>query len=353
MIRFLSSPLPLLSVLLCLVAAPGSAVHAVEVDVYTGQTVVADQGVAERRKALPLALANALGKHSGVREPQSLPGWGEALAVAPEIVVSYYYDMAEFPRADGSVHEQLRLRASFVASRVDELARQLGLPLWRADRQALEVWIVVDDGLRREILPLEMAYLEPRLDDVARQRGQPLLWPRPDEDGMYPVDTRLLWGGYTEDLASPRGTGVLILAAYRLGPGWGLRVNLGFGGEHHAWRLEGLDLEKIAVDGLQLAIDQIAASRSIGASGLASSSLELTVEGVNTAPKYQALMVYLESLALVEQVDVIAARPTGIDFRLGLNALPDYLLDVFEQDGVIEAGQEPGVYRLADGELTR
>ena len=70
-------------------------------------------------------------------------------------------------------------------------------------------------GRAREVLPLELAYVRDVLDDVARGRGQPLTWPLPDDDGMYPVDMQLLWGGYTEELASATGVGVLILAARR------------------------------------------------------------------------------------------------------------------------------------------
>lgn len=342
-----------MSLLLWLFAMPFSVLHAVEVDVYAGEALVADQSPGERDRAMPRALLNALQKHSGLRDFSAVPGLDQALTVAPSIVVSYYYDTVELPRADGSLEQELRLRASFAGPRVDELARSLQLPLWRADRQALEVWVVVEEGVRREIMPLERAYLQTRLDDIARRRGQPLTWPRPDEDGMYAVDTRLLWAGYTEDLASVKGTGVLILAARRQGPIWSVRANLGFGGEHWGWRLEGVDLDTVLADGLQQAIDQVAAAKSIGAGGLSSSEFELTVEGVDTAASYQALLAYLQRLALVDQVDVSAARPDAITFRLRLNALPDYLLDVFDQDGVIEETRQAGRYALVARDRNR
>ncbi|NNJ78019.1 MAG: DUF2066 domain-containing protein [Xanthomonadales bacterium] len=347
MIRFFPSLLPLMPLLLWLLALPFSAVYALEVDVYAGKAPVADQGPDERDRAMPLALLNALEKHSGVRDFSAVPELEQALAVAPSIVVSYYYDLVELPRADGGLEQDLRLSASFVGSRVDELARELQLPLWRADRRVIEMWVVVDNGFQREIMPLELGYLEARLDDVARRRGQPLAWPRPDEDGMYPVDTQLLWGGYTEDLAGAKGTGVMILAAQRQGPRWDVRANLGFGEENWGWRLDGFDLEAVLVNGLQQAIDQVAAANSIGAAGLSSSDFKLTVEGVNTTREYQELLAYLQRLALVERVDVIAARSDGITFQLRLNALPNYLLDVFDHDGVIENTRQDGRYVLA------
>ena len=52
-------------------------------------------------------------------------------------------------------------------SKVDELARELRLPLWRPARPALEVWVVVDDGRGRSVMPLELDYLRDVLVDVA------------------------------------------------------------------------------------------------------------------------------------------------------------------------------------------
>ena len=353
MIRILPLSLFLPSLLLCLALLPAAALHAVEVDVHSGQAAVADQGVEERNRAMPLALANALEKHSGMRGLETLPGVPEAIANAPSLLVSYHYEMAELPRGDGSVQEELRLRASFSGARVNELARDLALPLWRADRDALEVWVVVDTGMQREVLPLELAYLQQRLADVAGRRGQPLVWPQPDEDGMYAVSTQLLWGGYTEDLANPRGTGVLILAAQRRGAEWSVRANLGFAGEHTSLRLEGFDLDGIMEEALHQAIDRIAASRAIGAEGLSRSEFELTVEGVNSAREFQELLAYLQGLSIVNRVDVLAARPTGLTFLLRLDALPDYLLDVFDQDGVIVEAEKTGNYRMAAEESFR
>ena len=82
----------------------------------------------------------------------------------------------------------------------------MGLPFWQPDRKPTEIWVVVDNGLRREVMPVELAYVRDALDETAFQRGFPLNWPQPDEEGMYPVDMQLLWGGYTEDLASLAGS---------------------------------------------------------------------------------------------------------------------------------------------------
>lgn len=336
MIRFL--------LLFCLVAAPFSSGLANEVDVYTGETPVSGQSSSERRQALPRALANTLQKHSGLRSLDDIPEAGPSLELASSVLVTFFYRNAERTLADGATVEELRLVAKFSPKEVDELARSLQLPLWPALRNPLEIWVVVDDGRQREILPLETAYARDSLQATAELRGQPLVWPEPDEEGMYPVDMQLLWGGYTEDLASLNGVGVLILAARREGARWSIRANLGFAGEHFAWRLQDFDIESGLVEGLNRAIDQVASSNAIAATDQGVWTRDLTIAGLNSSDDYQACLAYLQGIGIVDRVSVLYARPDGMRFRLELNAAPNYLDEAFARAGRLEPADEEGLF---------
>lgn len=298
---------------------------------------------------MPKALGNVLEKYSGVRSLDAYPDAEAALQSAQSILVTFYYRNAERTLADGASVEEMRLVAKFSSNEVDELARSLQLPLWQAQRNPLEVWVVVDNGRQREIMPLEMAYARESLDAVAANRGQPLVWPQADEEGMYSVDMQLLWGGYTEDLASLNGVGVLILAARREGARWGIRTNLGFGGENFAWRIHDFDLEAGLVEGLQKAIDQVATSNAIAASEQGVWSRELTIAGLNSSTDYQEFLAYLQGIGIVDSVSVISARPDGMTFRLGLNAAPNYLDEAFARSEVIEESDEESLFVYRGG----
>lgn len=341
MIRFL--------LLLSLMLLPVSAAFAVEVDVYTGETVVADQGAREKARGLPLAFEHVLQKYSGVRQFDDYPQVEPALETASSMLVTFYYRNVEQTQADGSSLNELRLVAKFSPPRVDELARSLALPLWQPDRNPLEVWVVVDNGRQRQVMPLEIAYVQESLDATAERRGQPLTWPLPDEEGIYPVDMQLLWGGYTEDLASLNGVGVLILAARREGLEWGVRANLGYGGDNWAWRIQDRDLETGLVEGLQKAIDQVALSSAIGASDLGTWRYELTVTGLRSAVDYQQCLAYLQGIGTVDHVAVVSASPSTVTFRLALNALPRYLEETFEGGSVLEAGEMENTFIFQQG----
>ena len=339
MTRFL---LPLLLYLL-----PLGATHAVEVDVYTGEVEVAGQSASERRDALPEALRHVLQKMTGLRSFDGYPQVEPALAVAPSILLSFHYRSAEALLPDGTTADVLNLVARFVPDEVDQMVRRLQLPLWQANRKPTEVWVVVDNGMTRSIMPVEFSYLRDAMDAVAQRRGLPLTWPAPDEEGQYPVDMQLLWGGYTEDLASPRGDGVLIIAARREGVEWHVRSNLGYEKQNWAWRMRDIDLEAALLAAVELAVDQLASVDAIAASDLGTWQYELTVQGFRHAEDYERCLGYLQSVPVVESVAVTSASPGAVTFRLQLNALPRYLEDAVSSGRVLEMDEESQSYRLA------
>jgi hypothetical protein len=315
-------------------------------DLYVGEAAVADQGGAERERALPLALENVLQKLSGLRQFDDFPLVYPALERAPDMLLSYHYSKAELTLADGSEVEELRLVAHFAESAVDEMARALQLPLWQPQRRPLTAWLIVDDGLDRRIMPVEFGYTHQSMEDVARRRGLPLQWPSPDAEGIYPVDEQILWGGYTEDLAASRDEGVLIAAARREGPEWGLRINVGYLGQHWTWRLNDIDLQAALTEGMQQAIDQVAAVNTIAASDLGSWQQEVTVSGLGNAEDYRRCLNYLQNISVVEDVAVIAAQPGTVTFRLMLSALPRYFEESIDAGSVLERSAAEGRYVL-------
>ena len=329
-----------------LVATAPVRLFADDTGLYTGAVVVASQGAAERREALPRALAHVLRKLSGARDLEAVPGIEDALQGASALLVSFYYQTVEHPMPDGAVREELRLLARFAEPGVDDLVRQLRLPLWPPQRRPAEVWLVIDDGDGRRVLPAEFDYLRFAVDDAAGLRGLPLRWPQPDEEGMYPVDMQLLWGGYTEDLASPSGDGVLILTAGREGPVWNVRANLGFRDQNWSWRRQDYELQAGLLAALQSAIDQIAAASAIAATDLGAWSYDLTVAGLRGAADYEACLAWLQALSIVERVSVRAVAPAQVTFRLDLTAMPRYLEDAIANGRLLEYDADEDRYRM-------
>jgi hypothetical protein len=332
--------------MLALLPPPAGAAEGPAIELYTGEIPVADQSDSERLRVLPLALKQVLQKISGLRWLDDNPLVDVGLGRAPDILLSYYYRDVKYPLADGSEASELRLVARFSEPAVDEMARTMQLPLWQPERQPLVMWLVVDTGGDRRIMPVEYAYLEHALTDVAQRRGLPLQWPAPGPEGEYAVDLALLWGGYTEDLPSVEGEGVIIAAARREGLEWSVRINLGLEGLHQAWRLSNIDLQAALTEGLEAVVDQVAALDTISASDIGDWSQELVVSGLNGPDDYRRCLNYLRRISIVEEVAVVSARPGAVTFRLGLSALPDYLQRSLDSGGVLERSESGDAYEL-------
>ena len=117
--------------LLAAVAGPAEAA----VDLYVGEATVADQGGAERSRALPLALEQVFRKLTGLRGFDDYPLVGLALDKASDTVLSYHYRKVIGVLPDGGEAEELRLVARFAEAAVDDLLRTSQLPRWPPERR--------------------------------------------------------------------------------------------------------------------------------------------------------------------------------------------------------------------------
>jgi hypothetical protein len=287
-----------------------------------------------------------LQKLSGLGNFDEFPQVEPALQSAALIVVSFHYRNVELIHADSTVSNELRLVAQFPETRVNELLKTLQLPLWPAERQVAEIWIVLDDGRGRRIMPLEYAYAWESMNEVAAARALPVAWPEPDEEGIYPVDIQLLWGGYTEDIAGEEGGAVIIVAARREGVEWSVRVNLDYAGENWAWRHQDVDLQQALSDSMREAVDLIVAAHTIVAADQEKSLHDLTVTGIGGAEDYRRCLNYLQNLSVVDHVSVTSASRGLVRFSLELNAMPLYLDEALASGHMLEMADQENSWSL-------
>jgi hypothetical protein len=316
------------------------------IDLYSGEIPVQTQDARERSRALPGALAQVLTKFSGLTDLETIEGTGDALRTASQLVVSFHYRDVVMQLADGSSINELRLVVRFSRPDVDAMRQELQLPLWQPERDPLTVWVVVDSGLSRQIMPLEYTYIRESMTHAARARGLPVKWPAPDEFGEYPVDVQLLWGGYIEDIAGPEDGSILLATARREGAQWNVRMNLAVDDGLWNWRTQSLELESALVDGIHMAVDEIARANSIVATDQGLRLHEIIIRGVTGEQDYVRCLNYLEGLSVVDQVAVRLARPGRVGFVLKLNALPSYFEQAVNDGGVLEIDDDDNHFRL-------
>ena len=321
------------------------ALAVAEVNLYSGEVVVPSQSEVDRNAAIPDALIQVLQKLSGQREMPISPTLDEAIANANRLLLSFRYRQVERAGPDGVITPELRLVAQFMQSETDRVVQQAGLPRWQQERPAVEIWVVLDDGGKRELKPVEFGYAWESMEDIAAMRGLPLSWPELDEEEAQLVDMRLVWGGFTDYLVE-RGApadGVAIIAARREGPVWTLRWNLASDGQNWSWRSSDQELMFALAQGIHQMTDQLAAGNTIAASEQGSGAIDITIGKLNGAADYAACLDYLQKLSLVTAVDILGAEPGRVHFRLQLNASSEHLSAAFDRGSVLlpaRAGSE-------------
>jgi len=325
-------------ILLIIITLHLSVSHAVaDVDLYSGEVFVASQSVADRDKALPAALAQVLEKLSGLRELPLSPALDEALNDANRLLRSYRYARADRTAADGTITQELQLVALFMQAEVDRIVQQAGLPRWRKERPAVQVWVVLDNGLNRQLKPLEFDYAWESVERISEQRGLPIIWSELDEEEKQLLDMRLVWGGFTDYLVE-RGApqdGVAIIAAARVGPQWNVRWNLASGSQSWSWQISDFDLMNALAEGAHQMADHIAAGNTIAASEQGVYTIDMTVGGLNNARSYAHCLGYLQNLSLVNAVEILGADPGRVHFRLQLNASQEHLSEALRLGTVL------------------
>jgi len=292
------------------------------------------------------ALEQVLQKLSGLTQFADYPELPDALASARSMVVAFYYQDHQVLLPDGSSLPEQRLVANFSQRAVDELRVRLQLPRWKPERRAINAWPIVDDGQERRIMPIELQYAWTGMAELAENRGMPIDWPKAGEDGEYPADVQLLWGGYTEELNDDGLAQTLVIAARQDGPEWNVRMNLDYEGLRWSERFRGIELVSILQQGLNQAIDQVAANNSIAASELGDWAVDIMVTQVTNSKDYARCLAYLQGLSLVESVTVKSASAGVVNFTLALNAAPEHLQQYFDAGDTLLMTEDAGVYQL-------
>jgi hypothetical protein len=342
---------PWLGVLLtCILAAGALSVQAQD-DLYTGVVSVQGQGEDERRAALPEALRHVLRKMSGERELPPSPALEDTLAQARSYLVAFGYREPVRTLPDGTEVTELQLVARFVPSAVDTMVRDLGLRRWRAKREPVVLWPVVDDRTSRTLMPPAYQYELDRMAEAAESRGLPVEWPGLPEELMAAVDVQLLLGGYTDQLVAPGSDsqGAAVIAAQRQAGQWNVRWTYRDPADptsETSWRSSAPELQAALVQGVNELVDRVAAMNAIEPSGQGEYATVLLLTGLRGSQDYARGLAYLENLSIVDGVQVLGIGPAGLRLQLALNAAPEYLESVFRQDGVIEVDSTNGSYRL-------
>jgi len=296
-----------------LAVASGPAPAATFPDLYT-VTVELPSNTPNRQTASDrLGMAQLLTRITGRRDAASAP----ELAPLIESASTYVTSRSRIDRESDTVGFNS-------AAIVGELERA-NWPVWGAERPLTLLWIAVDfgDGQRAlmgatattdewssELTSL-MTQLREELDVVASERGLPITYPLLDLEDRAAIGFAEVWGGF-EGLVSAASErysadGVLVgrVAVTTFGP----EVRWSFLADGRSSAVLGSD----ARGGVDWLADQYAAEYStIGGARIA----HIAVLDVTGLDEYGRVMSYLESLSVLQLVDVEGFEGTTLRLRV-------------------------------------
>jgi hypothetical protein len=287
----------------------------------------ADSPVSPTTQALATVLVRVTGNRQAAFDPQLL-----ALADNPDLLTARGTDA------------QGRMLFRFSPRLVDQALTSLGWPVWGDERPLTLIWVAVDDGVgERSLLgandasvqvtqPMadQLKAIRAELNAVAEERGLPISLPLLDLEDLSAVAFQDVWGGFDDRItqASTRYRADAVLIG-KIGPGVSgteVQWTLVRGGERRV-------LAGVAVrDGLEAIADLYAADLS--ATGPAATTL-ISVLDVGSPADYGRVMSYLESLSVLQSVDVESLESGALNLRVNARGGAQVLERVLALGGVL------------------
>ncbi|HEX6998888.1 MAG TPA: DUF2066 domain-containing protein [Gammaproteobacteria bacterium] len=321
--------------------APGPDAYAATFTDLYRITVDPVEGAADPRlENIRAAMGRLLTRVTGSRDARFDPDLAPLIEEADDFVNQYGQD------------RQGRIRVDFNASRLAQALMALNRPVWGPERPLTLLWVAFDNGLGERALlgagdpagagvSPEMAALmkstREELTLVAEERGLPIAFPLLDVQDLAAIGFPDVWGGFEEPVraASARYAPDAILIG---------RVRASDFGPEVQWLLLGVGERRLLAgstirEGLDWAADLYASQYAVLGEG---GTTRITVLDVTSFSDYGRVMSYLESLSVLQSVDVEALEGDVLSLRVAARGDASVLERVLGLGGVLRRAEQPG-----------
>jgi uncharacterized protein len=310
-------------ILISLYLCQSAFAHAAVVPgLYEAEVPVTDQSAESHKNGLSRALLEVLIKLTGDRQVQGRPVTAELLR-SPELYVQQYRYQNKAVIEDGqlSLQQQLMLSVSFNEATLDKALRDYAVPVWGRVRPSTLVWLVVQDGQRRQFVGLEdAAGFTAKMSAQAQSRGITLRYPLLDSEDTNVLKEADVWGGFIGPIkqASARyGADVILTGSIEnTATGW-----LGYWAsiihdEVSTWTTTGEEPALVLHEGVDSLVDTLANRYIQTTPGVQEAGIEIVVKDVSDFEQYSKVLQYLRTLNSVTAVDVKTVEPGSVTFSL-------------------------------------
>lgn len=309
------------------ISTPVSAV--VIEQLYEAEIAVADQTRQTRhqvfKKALQQTLIRVVGNSSIIGNP--------AINDARHNVLKYvsqfrYLDLPDKPAAaeiepsqtDEPVFTNI-LWIKFDSRAINDLLRNVQLPVWGKQRPETLVWIAVRDGGHRYILKqADKSPIKDEIEKAAKLRGLPVRWPSYDETDQSRLSFLDVWGGFWDNIlkVSRRYQNENVLVGRYLWVGNEWRVNWDFLTRQHQqnWQINSPELDLLSSVGIDHTADQVSKKYAMLLNDTNGGQFYIDIHGIDSVDRYAKAINYLRGLQSVKDLNASEIGSDGVRFKL-------------------------------------
>ncbi len=314
---------------------------------YGAEVSVRSQSAAERDTGFSRALIQVLGRITGERAPQQLPGIGEEIRKAKDYVEGYDYRQDEsVSPTTGAPTYGTTLVVRFKPGMVDELASRIGVVAWPNPRPKPVLWLAIDDGSGPRLVALGQANVARSVLDRAKVRGYSLGLPQGTAAEQAIVGA--IWRGDTGAVARISKTYSppmqLIGKLQRAGSGWKADwIFVDKGRVTARSSSSDGDARRAIASGAEVAGDALVRKylrRAPPRPAASPEPVQVVFTGVNDASDYLRLIGYLERHKQVGGILPVSALPGRAVFVLELKEGVAGFRAAAEQDGMVVAAAD-------------
>ena len=310
-------------ILISLYLCQSAFAHAAVVSgLYEAEVPVTDQSAESHKKGLSSALLEVVIKLTGDRQVQGRPVTAELLRSPEQYVQQYRYNNKSIIE-DGqlSQQQQLYLWVKFNESALDRALRDYAIPVWGRVRPTTLVWLVVQEGQKRQFVGLEDgAGFTAKMTSLAQARGIILRHPLLDSEDTNLLKEADVWGGFAGPIkqASARygADGILTGSLENTGTGWEGHWTAIIQDEVSTWTATGEEPAQVLNEGIDRLVDTLATRYIQTTPGSQEAGIEIVVKDVGDFEQYSKVLKYLRTLNSVTAVDVKTVEPGSVTFSL-------------------------------------
>ena len=310
-----------IALLLVLIALLGGNSARSQVPLYEAEVAWSEDDADARETAFRKALHQVLVKVTGRRHVPDTSQSEPIVQSAQGLVQQYQIRTAEARSGDATVHEP-SLWVRFDDAAVDRLVRAAGLPVWSRTRPSILAWVAAGiDGTLRAVGSEGTEIVAEILRRATESRGVPLMLPLFDLEDQTQAGSPELWVEAGEQIraASERyQAGAILVGRIDSEVLWESKWLLLLPDAVERWEGVGAGLELLVDEGVQEAVDSLAARYSSIAPRTEPSAIVASISGVHDFMGYARTLRYLESLDEIESIEVLAAVSGRLRLKLKL-----------------------------------